>query len=133
MIAVAASACSTGALHFLLSPYINNIYLLTNNEEKTTITPNTQIAIETLDLLTRKRTTVLRLRDLSPISGSSFLTWKVNKSILEKQYALEQAKGIEPKIVQTKFWLDQTNGTGDRDTMINILRLVHEQGRQRSL
>lgn len=135
--AMAASACSTGALSFLLSPYVNNIYVhpsarSVQSDKAPPISPNTVISIETLDLLARRRTTTLQLKDLLP-ANSSLLTWTVSKQTLKKQYALEQAKGIEPKIKQDRFWLDQRNGTGDRDIMSNIIRIVHEQGRQRFL
>lgn len=137
MTAMAASACSTGALSFLLSPYVNNIYVhpsarSVQSDKAPPISPNTVISIETLDLLARRRTTTLQLKDLLP-ANSSLLTWTVSKQTLKKQYALEQAKGIEPKIKQDRFWLDQRNGTGDRDIMSNIIRIVHEQGRQRFL
>lgn len=138
MTAMAASACSTGALSFLLSPYVNNIYVhpsarsVQQSDKAPPISPNTVISIETLDLLARRRTTTLQLKDLLP-ANSSLLTWTVSKQTLKKQYALEQAKGIEPKIKQDRFWLDQRNGTGDRDIMSSIIRIVHEQGRQRFL
>jgi hypothetical protein len=134
---MAASACSTGALSFLLSPYVNNIYVHTaqraiqsDNKSSPPISPNTIISIDTLDLLARRKTTTLHVKDLMP-TNSSVLTWTVNKQILKKQYSLEQTKGIEPKIKQDRFWLDQRNGTGDRDIMSSILRIVHEQGRKR--
>lgn len=132
--AVAASACSTGALTFLLSPYVNSIYLHTKNNAHDSplppITPSSVISIETLDILTRRRTTTVRLRDLLPVD-STFMTWKVNKKVLEKQYALEQTQGIEPTILQHRFWLDQRNGLGNKEAMSSILRIVQEQGRQR--
>ncbi|GAN09358.1 hypothetical protein MAM1_0262d08884 [Mucor ambiguus] len=141
--AVMASACSTGALSFLLSPYVNSIYLHVprqqnndndnNNKKLPAISPNSTISIDTLDLFARRRTTTLQLKDLKPVASSSFMTWTVDKRVLEKQYALEQAKGIRPKINQHRFWLDQRNGMGDRDAMSSILRIVHEQGRQRMI
>ncbi|KAF1799878.1 hypothetical protein V8B55DRAFT_1542357 [Mucor lusitanicus] len=139
--AVMASACSTGALSFLLSPYVNSIYLHTPKQQKENtsnkklpaISPNSTISIDTLDLFARRRTTTLQLKDLRPVASSSFMTWTVDKRVLEKQYALEQAKGIKPKINQHRFWLDQRNGMGDRDAMSSILRIVHEQGRQRMI
>lgn len=130
MTAMMASACSTGALSFLLSPYVNSIDLHTPTDKTPPISPNTTVSIDTLDLLARTRTTTLQLKDLLPVQ-SSVLTWTVNKQTLKKQYQLEQLKGIEPKIKQTRFWLDQRNGTGDRDAMSSILRVIHEQGRQR--
>jgi hypothetical protein len=133
MTAMMASACSTGALSFLLSPYVNSIYVHQRNNNKVSpISPNTLISIETLDLLARRRTTTLHVKDLLP-TNSSVLTWTVNKQVLKKQYSLEQSKGTEPTIKQNRFWLDQRNGTGDRDVMSSILRIVHEQGRQRFL
>lgn len=138
--AVMASACSTGALSFLLSPYVNSIYLHVNNQNQDNsnkklpaISPNSTISIDTLDLFARRRTTILQLKDLKPVASSSFMTWTVDKRVLEKQYALEQAKGIKPKIHQRRFWLDQRNGMGDRDAMSSIMRIVHEQGRQRMI
>ncbi|EPB84778.1 hypothetical protein HMPREF1544_08500 [Mucor circinelloides 1006PhL] len=138
--AVMASACSTGALSFLLSPYVNSIHLHVpkqpgdNSSKKLpAISPNSTISIDTLDLFARRRTTTLQLKDLKPVASSSFMTWTVNKRVLEKQYALEQAKGIKPMINQHRFWLDQRNGMGDRDAMSSILRIVHEQGRQRMI
>ncbi|KAI8077937.1 uncharacterized protein B0P05DRAFT_470999 [Gilbertella persicaria] len=132
-----ASACSTGALSFLLSPYVNSIHLHIPHHDGTKrqppISPNTMISIETLDLLARQRTTTLQLKDLMPVTNSSLMTWVVNKKTLEKQYYLEQTKGIEPKIKQHRFWLDQRNGMGDRDIMSSILRIVHEQGKQRMI
>lgn len=135
MTAMAASACSTGALSFLLSPYVNNIYVhipprAIQSDKPPPISPNTVISIDTLDLLARRKTTTLHVKDLMP-TNSSVLTWTVSKQILKKQYSLEQTQGIEPKIKQDRFWLDQRNGTGDRDIMSSILRIVHEQGRQR--
>lgn len=137
MAAMMASACSTGALSFLLSPYINSIYVhtpqrLIHSDKPPPISPKTLISIDTLDFLARHRTTTLHVKDLLP-TNSSVLTWTVNKQVLKKQYSLEQTKGIEPKIKQDRFWLDQRNGTGDRDIMSSILRIVHEQGRQRFL
>ncbi|KAI7898370.1 uncharacterized protein BX663DRAFT_525087 [Cokeromyces recurvatus] len=133
--AAMASACSTGALSFLLSPYVNSIYVHTAlNDENPRITSNTVISIETLDLLARSRTTTLQLRELLPIPNSSLMTWKVNKKVLEKQYHLiDQGKNVSPRIHQHRFWLDQRNGVGNRDIMSSILRIVHEQGRQKSL
>ncbi|KAK4511625.1 uncharacterized protein ATC70_012841 [Mucor velutinosus] len=137
--AVMASACSTGALSFLLSPYVNSIYLHVLKQQNESskklpaISPNSTISIETLDLFARRRTTTLQLKDLKPVASSSFMTWTVNKRVLEKQYALEQTKGVKPKINQHRFWLDQRNGMGDRDIMSSILRIVHEQGRQRMI
>ncbi|KAI8375586.1 hypothetical protein EDC96DRAFT_551418 [Choanephora cucurbitarum] len=135
--AMMASVCSTGALSFLLSPYVNSIHLhiqhRQNSERQPPISPNTIISIETLDLLARKRTSTLQLKDLLPIASSSLLTWNVNKKALEKQYLLEQMKGIEPKIKQHRFWLDQRNGMGDRDIMSSILRVVQEQGRKKMI
>ncbi|KAI9468946.1 MAG: hypothetical protein EXX96DRAFT_589874 [Benjaminiella poitrasii] len=131
--AALASACSTGALSFLLSPYVNSIYLHTEEDENaaTRITPNTIISIETLDILARQRTTTLKLRELSPVPQSSLLTWKVNKKVLAKELNLiEQGKG-EKRIHQHRFWLDQRNGVGDREAMSNILRVINEQGRKR--
>lgn len=132
--AVMASACSTGALSFLLSPYVNAIYLHTPSNDsarQAAISPNTIISIDTIDLLARTRTTTLQLKDLLPTSNSALMTWTVSKKVLEKQYTLEQAKGIKPTIHQNRFWLDQRNGMGDRDVMSSILRIVHEQGRKR--
>ncbi|OBZ88186.1 hypothetical protein A0J61_03760 [Choanephora cucurbitarum] len=135
--AMMASVCSTGALSFLLSPYVNSIHLhmqhRQNSERQPPISPNTIISIETLDLLARKRTSTLQLKDLLPIANSSLLTWNVNKKALEKQYLLEQMKGIEPKIKQHRFWLDQRNGMGDKDVMSSILRVVQEQGRKKMI
>lgn len=136
--AMMASACSTGALSFLLSPYVNAIYvhtpqrLIQSGDKAPPISPNTLISIDTLDLLARRKTTTLHVKDLLP-TNSSVLTWTVNKRVLEKQYSLEQTKGIEPSVKQDRFWLDQRNGTGDSDVMSSILRIIHEQGRQRFL
>ncbi|KAG2229735.1 hypothetical protein INT48_002069 [Thamnidium elegans] len=135
--AMMASACSTGALSFLLSPYVNAIYVHTprrsiQSDKAAPISPNTVISIDTLDLLARRKTTTLHIKDLLP-TNSSVLTWTVNKQVIKRQYALEQEKGIKPTIQQDRFWLDQRNGTGDRDVMSSILRIVHEQGRQRFL
>ncbi|KAI9258620.1 hypothetical protein EDC94DRAFT_162856 [Helicostylum pulchrum] len=135
--AMMASACSTGALSFLLSPYVNAIYVhtpqrLIQSDKAAPISPNTVISIDTLDLLARRKTTTLHIKDLLP-TNSSVLTWTVNKQVIKRQYALEQEKGIKPTIQQDRFWLDQRNGTGDRDIMSSILRIVHEQGRQRFL
>ncbi|KAI8085666.1 hypothetical protein BDF21DRAFT_242889 [Thamnidium elegans] len=137
MTAMMASACSTGALSFLLSPYVNAIYVHTprrsiQSDKAAPISPNTVISIDTLDLLARRKTTTLHIKDLLP-TNSSVLTWTVNKQVIKRQYALEQEKGIKPTIQQDRFWLDQRNGTGDRDVMSSILRIVHEQGRQRFL
>ncbi|KAI8987986.1 hypothetical protein BDF20DRAFT_299385 [Mycotypha africana] len=145
--AVAASACSTGVLTYILAPYINKIYLLENglpqsttakkdenhNIEKYNITPNSIITIETMDILTRRRTSTLRLRDLVPALDSSFSTWKVNNQILKKQHELEQSKGIKPLVQQQKFWLDQRNIMGEMEIMSNILRVVNEQGQKQRL
>jgi hypothetical protein len=127
-----ASACSTGALSFLLSPYVNSIHVYTPNDKLSPISPNTIISIDTLDLLARRRTSTLQIKDLLP-TNSSVLTWTVNKQALKRQFNLEQIKGIEPKIKQDRFWLDQRNGTGDRDIMSSILRIIHEQKRHRFL
>ncbi|GAA5806481.1 hypothetical protein HPULCUR_012015 [Helicostylum pulchrum] len=137
MTAMMASACSTGALSFLLSPYVNAIYVhtpqrLIQSDKAAPISPNTVISIDTLNLLARRKTTTLHIKDLLP-TNSSVLTWTVNKQVIKRQYALEQEKGIKPTIQQDRFWLDQRNGTGDRDIMSSILRIVHEQGRQRFL
>ncbi|PHZ13810.1 uncharacterized protein RHIMIDRAFT_236858 [Rhizopus microsporus ATCC 52813] len=86
--AFAASGCSTGALTYLLSPYVNHIYLHSKNNAG--ITPDTVITIETLDILTRKRQTTVRLRELQPVY-STFLTWKVNPKIKETVLAIEKS------------------------------------------
>ncbi|KAG1171998.1 hypothetical protein G6F70_006632 [Rhizopus microsporus] len=120
--AFAASGCSTGALTYLLSPYVNHIYLHSKNNAG--ITPDTVITIETLDILTRKRQTTVRLRELQPVY-STFLTWKVNPKVIEKEELSDQPK----RILQHRFWLDQRNGTGDREIMSKILRIVYDQRR----
>ncbi|KAI8997845.1 hypothetical protein BDB01DRAFT_59330 [Pilobolus umbonatus] len=132
--AAAASACSTGALHFLLSPYINSIHVhVPQDADRISVTPNTVISIETLNIWARPCTTTIRLRDLKPVSESSFLTWTVKKSSVENQYLLEQQKGIPPTIKQTRFWLDKKNGMGDRDTVGSILRVIENQSRPQKL
>ncbi|ORY92108.1 hypothetical protein BCR43DRAFT_497803 [Syncephalastrum racemosum] len=113
-LAFAASLGSTGALHYLLSPFINAIYLQPGSK---TITPNTQVTMETLDLLARRRHTTVALKDLEPSSGL-LLTWTVRK-----QYQ----KGLP----QTRFWLDKRNGVGDREAMRKILRITTENQQQK--
>lgn len=120
--AFAASGCSTGALTYLLSPYVNHIYLHSKNNAG--ITPDTVITIETLDILIRKRQTTVRLRELQPVY-STFLTWKVNPKVIQKEELSNQPKRIH----QHRFWLDQRNGTGDREIMSKILRIVYDQRR----
>lgn len=132
--ALIASTCSTGALHYLLSPFINSIYLHTTKSSvqstKESITPNTVITLETLDLFARRRQTTLPLRDLVPSSGL-LLTWTVNRKVIERQYAEERLKGVAPTIKQTRFWLDRRNGVGDAEAMSQVLRVIQENHRRR--
>ena len=117
--ALAASACSTGAIHYLLSPFVNNIYLHTKQQqEHQRISPNTKVTIETLDLLARKRQSTLALRDLMPSSGL-LLTWTVNRKTAPKD------------LPQNRFWLDKRNGTGDEAAMKSMLRIINGNQDQR--
>ncbi|CDH57737.1 predicted protein [Lichtheimia corymbifera JMRC:FSU:9682] len=117
--ALAASACSTGAIHYLLSPFVNNIYLHTKqHQEQQRISPNTKVTIETLDLLARKRQSTLALRDLMPSSGL-LLTWTVNRKTAPKD------------LPQNRFWLDKRNGTGDEAAMRSMLRVINGNQDQR--
>ncbi|KAF7728597.1 hypothetical protein EC973_005824 [Apophysomyces ossiformis] len=136
--ALIASTCSTGALHYLLSPYINTIHLHTSAKRATAtlqdqplITPNTVITLETLDLLARRRQTTLALRDLKPSTGL-FSTWRVSQQLIDKQYELERLKGIKPALKQTKFWLDQ-KGEADTKAMEGIIRVIQENDRRQRL
>lgn len=115
-IALIASACSTGALHYLLSPFINSIYL--HQPSKGIISPNTKITLETLNIAARKRYTTVALRDLVP-SSRSLLTWTVSK------------KALKPGLPQTRFWLDTRNGVGDQEAMSSIVQIIKD-GRQRT-
>lgn len=120
-----ASGCSTGALSFLLSPYVNYIYLHQPKQtiaSEAPITPETIITIETLDLLARRQQTTVQLRELRPIN-SSFLTWTVDRNVLRQYYASGQSQRIR----QTRFWLDQRNGTGDQEIMSKMLRTVYQR------
>ncbi|KAG1141303.1 hypothetical protein G6F37_009423 [Rhizopus arrhizus] len=122
-----ASGCSTGALSFLLSPYVNHIYLHQPKQtiaSEAPITPETIITIETLDLLARRRQTTVQLRELRPIN-SSFLTWTVDRNVLRQYYASGQSQRIR----QTRFWLDQRNGTGDQEIMSKMLRTVYQRSK----
>ncbi|KAI9323888.1 hypothetical protein BX666DRAFT_1847772 [Dichotomocladium elegans] len=120
MTALAASIFSTGALHYLLSPFVNSIYLHTKRNEGhyQAVSPNSVVTIETLDVLARKRETTLALRDLQPSTGL-LLTWTVHR------------KSITPNLPQTRFWLDKRNGTGDQAAMRNMLRVIENNQRQR--
>ncbi|KAG0176911.1 hypothetical protein DFQ29_005482, partial [Apophysomyces sp. BC1021] len=136
--ALIASSCSTGALHYLLSPYINSIHIQTNAkrtsptlEDQPLTTPNTVITLETLDLLARRRQTTVALRDLRPATGL-FSTWRVSKQLIEKQYELERLKGVKPLVQQTKFWLDQ-KGQADPKAMEGIIRVIQENDRRQRL
>lgn len=115
-VALVASACSTGALHYLLSPFIHSIYL--HQPSKGIISPNTKITLETLNIAAQKRRTTVALRDLVP-SSSSLLTWTVSK------------KALNPNLQQTRFWLDTRNGVGDQEAMSSIVQIIKD-GRQRT-
>ncbi|KAL0075231.1 hypothetical protein F4703DRAFT_1343594 [Phycomyces blakesleeanus] len=134
--ALAASTCSTGALHFMLSPYVHTIQLHSPPRKTVTaadtITPNSVVTLETLDMFARKRETTLALRDLVPNPGM-FSTWKVSKKVLNRQFELERVKGIPPTIHQDKFWLDQRDARGDGPVMANLIRVVEEHDRRQRL
>ncbi|KAH8552957.1 hypothetical protein BGW37DRAFT_487850 [Umbelopsis sp. PMI_123] len=120
--ALVASACSTGILHKFLSPYINNVILHQNRSKSIqTISPNTQVTLETFDLLARTKQTTVKLRDLIP-AKSSWLTWNINKDAVLKREQLGK-----DKFPQTRFWLDQRGGIGDLETMSKIVKVVDEQ------
>ncbi|KAI8379231.1 uncharacterized protein BYT42DRAFT_545624 [Radiomyces spectabilis] len=134
--ALVASTCSTGALHYVLSPFVNNIYLHTSSspsakKEMNAISPNTVITLETLDIAARRKQTTLPLRNLAPAPGI-FSTWKVPKKVLQKQLAQEQRTGASSPIRQTRFWLDQ-RGLGDQQAMSNIVRVIQDNDRRRRL
>jgi hypothetical protein len=120
--ALVASACSTGILHKFLSPYINNVILHQNRSKSIqTISPNTQVTLETFDLLARTKQTTVKLRDLIP-AKSSWLTWNINKDAVLKREQLGK-----DKFPQTRFWLDQRGGIGDLETMSKLVKVVDEQ------
>ncbi|KAI9488765.1 hypothetical protein BDB00DRAFT_771961, partial [Zychaea mexicana] len=135
-----ASVCSTGALHYILSPFVSAIYLHSNKspspsqQQHTTtptkkgLTPNSIVTLETRDLLARKRMTTLAVRDLEPSHGL-LQTWRVNPQIMKQQYALEQRRGTLPSIRQTRFWLDR-RGAGDQEAMVSMIRII--QGNQQN-
>ncbi|KAI9030047.1 hypothetical protein CLU79DRAFT_421672 [Phycomyces nitens] len=131
-----ASTCSTGALHFMLSPYVHSIQLHAPLRKTTassdTITPNSIVTLETLDMLARKRETTLALKDLVPNPGM-FSTWKVSKKLLNRQFELERVKGIPPSIHQDRFWLDQRDARGDGPAMASLIRVVEEHDRRQRL
>ena len=126
--ALFASVCSTGALHYILSPFINSIYLHNKSSSSHTkgLTPNSIVTLETRDLLARKRSTTLAIRDLEPAHGL-FQTWRVKPQVMKQQYAEEQRNGTPPSIRQTRFWLDR-RGAGDQEAMVSMLRII--QGNQ---
>ncbi|CAM0137387.1 unnamed protein product [Umbelopsis sp. WA50703] len=120
--ALVASTCSTGVLHKFLSPYVNQVYLHhSKNKSLQTISPNTKITLETLDLLARKKRTTIKLRDLTLANGS-WLTWRIKNDAIDKQAKLGQEE-----YPQTKFWLDQRGGVGDLETMSKIVKVVNEE------
>jgi hypothetical protein len=134
--ALAASACSTGALHFLLSPFISSIYLhnpanphliaVTNeptNSSSTTITPKTTITLETMDLLARPKYTTVQLGDLKPTTRS-LLTWTLRPSFLAKH-----PEAASPG----RFWLDKRGGVGDQNAMRQIVNVIKHQDRHQRL
>ncbi|KAG2222706.1 hypothetical protein INT45_011194 [Circinella minor] len=126
--ALFASVCSTGALHYILSPFINTIYLhnKSSSSHNKGLTPNSIVTLETRDLLARKRNTTLAIRDLEPAHGL-FQTWRVKPQVMKQQYAEEQRNGTPPSIQQTRFWLDR-RGAGDQEAMVSMLRII--QGNQ---
>ncbi|KAI9284846.1 hypothetical protein BC943DRAFT_52585 [Umbelopsis sp. AD052] len=120
--ALVASACSTGVLHKFLSPYVNSVILHQNPSKSIqSISPNTQITLETLDLLARKKQTTIKLRDLVPAKGS-WLTWNIKKDVVQKREQLGK-----DEFPQTRFWLDQRGGLGDLETMSKIVKVVDEE------
>ncbi|CAO3633403.1 unnamed protein product [Cunninghamella blakesleeana] len=138
--ALVASACSTGALHYTLSPFINNIYLHTpssssstpstlnhngdDNNDKTLapITPNTTITIETLDLIARTKQTTLQLRDLKPTNNKPLSTWTFTKQYLNRY----------PHTHPGRFWLNR-RGYGDQNAMRQIVRVIQDQDQRKRL
>ncbi|KAI9251887.1 hypothetical protein BDA99DRAFT_575052 [Phascolomyces articulosus] len=138
--ALLASVCSTGALHYILSPFISTIALHNNPRSSTSssstsshtsptnkgLTPNSIVTLETRDLLARQRLTTLAIRDLEPAHGL-FQTWRVKTQVMKQQYAQEQRDGTPPSIRQTRFWLDR-RGAGDQEAMVSMLRII--QGNQ---
>lgn len=86
-----------------------------------TISPNTKITLETLDVLARKKRTTIKLRDLTLANGS-WLTWRIRKDAINKQTKLRHED-----FPQTKFWLDQRGGAGDIETMSKIVKVVDEE------
>ncbi|CAO3693962.1 unnamed protein product [Umbelopsis ramanniana] len=120
--ALVASACSTGVLHKFLSPYVNNVILHQNPSKSIqSISPNTQVTLETLDVLARKKQTTIKLRDLVPAKGS-WLTWNIKKDVVQKREQLGK-----DEFPQTRFWLEQCGGLGDLETMSKIVKVVDEE------
>ncbi|KAI8338871.1 hypothetical protein BC941DRAFT_421444 [Chlamydoabsidia padenii] len=135
MTALAASACSTGALHFLLSPFISSIYLHNptnpnlitvnnnNNNSNSTITPKTTITLETMDLLARPKHTTVQLADLKPTTRF-LLTWTLRPNFLAKH-----PEASSPG----RFWLDKRGGLGDQNAMRQIVNVIQHQDRHQRL
>lgn len=134
--ALAASACSTGALHFLLSPFIGSIYLHTpdnphritvtdepTNASSSAITPKTTITLETMDLLARPKYTTVQLGDLKP-STRSLLTWTLRPSFVARH-----PEAASPG----RFWLDKRGGVGDQNAMRQIVNVIQHQDRHQRL
>ncbi|KAI8086290.1 uncharacterized protein BX664DRAFT_335437 [Halteromyces radiatus] len=133
--ALAASTCSTGALHFLLSPFISSIYLHDNNKHRVNIidnngsdskssttsiiTPKTTITLETMDLFARPKLTTVQLQDLKP-STRSLLTWTCTKQYLANH----------PETSPGRFWLDKRGGVGDQNAMRQIVQVIEKQDKR---
>ncbi|ORZ09811.1 hypothetical protein BCR42DRAFT_423108 [Absidia repens] len=149
MTALAASTCSTGALHFLLSPFISNIYLHTPpqveminasnsntgfshgdndalgnpspsiNSKKDTITPKTTITLETMDIFARPKHTTVQLGDLKPTTRF-LLTWTCTPKYLARH----------PDTSPGRFLLDRRGGVGDPQAMRQIFNVIQNQDRR---
>ncbi|RUS13185.1 hypothetical protein BC937DRAFT_86192 [Endogone sp. FLAS-F59071] len=125
--ALAASSCSTACVQYFLSPYIINLYLHTETPRAHSlppITPNTTITLETLNLFARPTLTTLQLKDLRLPGRELFLTWRVKRNVLE------EGKG---RIRQSRFWLDDQNGIGDREAVRKIVDVVRKNNGRKIL
>lgn len=126
--ALAASSCSTACVQYFLSPYIINLYLHTEAPRAHSlpppITPNTTITLETLNLFARPTLTTLQLRDLELARRELFLTWRVRRKVLE------EGKG---RIRQSRFWLDDQSGVGDREAVRKIIDVVRKNDSRKIL
>ncbi|CAG8494619.1 7512_t:CDS:2 [Dentiscutata erythropus] len=98
---ISTSAASTGLIHWCVSPYVSRIYhnlSSKNNHENeksekvtTSITPDSFLTFETLNLFGKPHFTTLQVKSLEP-STRIFTNWKVKKQFENNIFGLTMSE-----------------------------------------